>query len=179
LGLAYAGIYWHFLRVGPTYERGGTQFALDLERALVRARLQNKPVLLCFLAVNAVNSRSMEKNVLSASPVAERLQKFVCVAAFVDQIPFIEAKEGMRLAARNDGLQQGWLEDVTIPSFAVVRPEFNPQAAADRYDPLAVSFGAQDEAEFTRFLDAALEKWKESRSASAEHSLRAELKPAG
>jgi hypothetical protein len=163
VALGYAGVYWWVFRPGPTFEIGGIKYALDIERALVRARFQNKPVLLFFSAVNSEGCRRMEQGVLRRPSTGRRLDQFVCAAAFVDQVPFVDAKVGKEMGDRNSKLEEDLLEDVALPSFAVVRPDFDAASPSDRQKLIAVSIGLVDDYEFNTFLDAALARWDETR----------------
>jgi hypothetical protein len=162
-GLGYAGVYWQFFRVGPNHEIGGIKYSLDIERALVRAKFQNKPVLLFFSAINSEWCRRMEHSILRTAATSGRLDKFVCAAVFVDQVPYVYAKSGKERGDRNSKLQEQLLADVALPAFAVVGPDFDAASPSDRHRLLAVSIGWVDDTGFKRFLDTALAEWDGTR----------------
>lgn len=157
LGAAYAAFYWHFMRTGPTYQSGGVKYLLDVERATVRANWEGKPVLLYFTGVNATNCRWMEKHVLDAPNVRERLRKFVSVAVFIDSVPIGDEKVAERLRIENEKLQADLFADA--PSFVVVYPDFKSPGSRDRRTPFGIMPGTSNESEFIQFLDRALDKW--------------------
>src|SRR5262245_32301026 len=132
LGGAYAGGHWHFFRAGPTYEIGGVNYALDIERAVVRARRQDRLLLLYFTGVNCVNARKMQRDVLRAPTVVRRLDQFACAALFTDRVPFLDEKAGQKQGDDNCKLQERLLGEVALPAFAVVDPEFDPDRPSDR-----------------------------------------------
>lgn len=168
MGTAYAAGFWIFFWPGPTFEIGGVKYSLDVERAITRARLNKMPVLLYFTGVNCVNSRKMERGALRAPPVVDRLRQFTCAAAFVDQVPYFDATLGKRLAEDNLKLEERLLEDVALPAFVVIRPDFDLAGPSDPRKPLATSIGIVGEAEFVRFLDAALADWDATRRSESD-----------
>jgi|GEM_PF-5945708 len=158
---AYAGLYWHNFRTGPCLEHEGVKYYLDYERAFAHAKGWDKPVLVYFSGVTSVNSRRMEKGVLRAPAVVERLRKFICVESFVDNVPASAVADRMfadRILVQNVNLQES-LGDVSLPLFTIVPPDFDPKVDAGRREPLAEARGLTDEPTFVRFLDDALEKW--------------------
>lgn len=171
---AYAGLCWHNFRTGPYLENEGVKYFLDYKRASAHAKVWDKPVFVYFTGVNCVNARRMEKSVLRAPAVVERLRKFICVESFVDIVPASVVADRMdtdRILAQNVKLQEEAFGDGSLPSFVVVPHDFDPTCDAGRREPLAQATGLLlDETTFVRFLDDAFEKWAESRS-SDRHSL--------
>jgi hypothetical protein len=168
IAAAYAGLYWHNLRTGPCVAHGrtGIKYFLDSERAFAHAKIWNKPVFVYFTGVNCVNARRMERGVLRAPAVVERLQKFICFESFVDSVPLsvvADRKEADRLLSQNIKLYESF-GDVSLPSFVVLPHDFDPTRDAGRFEPIAQTSGLiLDEATFVRFLDEALEKWAKLR----------------
>jgi len=163
-----AGAYWYFFRTGPVFEIGETRFLLDVDRAVARAKLLNKPVLLYFCASGFEGSRWFESGVLRTPAISDRLEGFECAAAFVDQVPFIDAKNGKEMAERNGKLQEDILQDVSLPAFAVVRPDFDHLHPLERGNLIAVSSGMLGTSGFTQFLESALAKWDELRQSEKQ-----------
>src|SRR5579872_1760308 len=72
---AYAGLYCYNVRTGPYLQvGGGVKYFLDYQRAFAHAKIWDKPVFVYFTGVNCVNARRMEKSVLRAPAVIERLR---------------------------------------------------------------------------------------------------------
>ena len=76
--------------LGPYLLHDGLEYALDYEHAVRFAREQGQPVFLDFTGINCINCRKMEQKVLPKPQVRERLEKFVRVQVFTDQIPLLE-----------------------------------------------------------------------------------------
>ncbi len=145
--------------LGPTTVHQGLRFALDLEKAVVVARREGKPLFLDFTGVNCVNCRRMEKKM--AEPAnRERLGRFVTVQLYVDVMtPEIrDNAEADRLLQMNRKLQDELLNDASMPGYAIVMP--------DGKTVLASFIGFDQRNEFTRFLDAGWERFQAQRVAA-------------
>src|SRR5579872_1154420 len=102
----YGGVHWYFFRVGPRYEIGGINYALDLDRTLARGRMLNKPILIYFCGAGSANDRYMDYGVLRVADVTERLRKFEYVAAFGNNIPKAAGPDAPRFERQNIALQE-------------------------------------------------------------------------
>ncbi len=158
----YGALSWHHSHSGPYREHGGVKYYLDSERAFAHATMWNKPVFVYFSGVTCTNARRMDRTVLVAPAVTKRLHNFICIEAFVDNVPTLADAD--RLLAQNVKLQDEAFGDVTLPAFVVLSQDFNLTREASRREPLAQTSGLiLDEAIFVRFLDEAFEKWVKSR----------------
>jgi thiol:disulfide interchange protein DsbD len=146
---------------GPVLEHGRLKYALDLEKAMDFAIQQNKPLFLDFTGVFCTNCRYMEKGPMSQPAVEDKLDRFVRVQLFTDQMPptIADAAEKQRLLSYNTRLQEQWFGDVTLPSYVVIPPE--RAALKDASKILANFLGKGEEAEFTEFLDQGWNRWQQ------------------
>ena len=154
------GSYECFLPTEETYECGGVQYALDFERAFVRATSLSKPVLIYFCGYSSANDRFMDHGVLRESEVTRRLHEFECVAAFITDNPFTSKSDQERLE-RNMKLQDALAGEVSLPMFVVVMPA--ARVKQSRQDVVATSIGIKRKSEFTDYLDDAMHRWKQRR----------------
>ena len=155
----------------PAYPCAGPEipFLLDYGRSLARARVSRKPVLLYFTAVNSIDTRVFEVNVLKSPAVLARLGKFECAAVVLDIVPHSDASEAARIYSQNQKLREQFFDDQGLrwrQTIAVVRPEFDgtPASGARQLLAKAVSWELTNDPSIVgRFLDDALRKWSESK----------------
>lgn len=146
---------------GPVLEHGRLKYALDLDKAMDFAIQQNKPLFLDFTGVFCTNCRYMEKGPMSRPNIEEKLDRFVRVQLFTDQMPptIADAAEKERLLSINIRLQEQWFGDVTLPSYVVIPPD--REALKDASKILANFLGKGEEAEFSAFLDQGWNRWQQ------------------
>lgn len=146
--------------VGPFLKHEGLKFALDFDKAVKYAEAKKLPLLLDFTGVNCVNCRKMER-LMSQPHNKERLQSFVLVQLYTDNVPIIQDPQYVQeLLQKNRNLQEHWFGDVTLPSYAVV--------TSDGKHKLAIFKGLElQQGQFADFLDDGLAKWKAQASQSA------------
>ena len=137
----------------PVLAHHGIWFTLDVDKAIVHATKQQRPMLYDFTGVNCVNCRLMEKK-MPQPHNRGRLEKFVLVQLYADKVPTIsDAAEVKRLLKRNVDLQTEWFGDVSLPSYAVVSPD--GKKILSMYTGLE-----QKEGEFAEFLDEGWKNWE-------------------
>ncbi len=96
-----------------------------LEKALARAKAENKPIVLDFKAEWCVPCRQMEKEVFPAPQIAERLKKVIFVSIDTDKEPELSAKIGVaglpdiRFYSSDGRLLNKTIGFQTIESFSV------------------------------------------------------------
>ncbi|MFD2785312.1 protein-disulfide reductase DsbD family protein [Hymenobacter rubripertinctus] len=141
----------------------------DLEQAQRCAKAQNKPLFIDFTGHACVNCRKMEATVWSDPQVLKRLQNdFVVVALYVDdkvELPASEVyvskydgKEKTTLGKKNADLQLAAFNVNAQPYYVLL----DPNAPADLAHALAPPIGYEpDVAEFVRFLDAGLARYRQ------------------
>jgi len=146
--------------LGPYIKHDGLKYALDYEKAIAYAKKKNLPVFIDITGVNCINCRKMEK-MMEKPGFRKRLEKFVRVQVYVDRIPVITDREIYRkLLEKNIKLQSEWYRDASLPSYAIISPDTNPNSE-NSTAMLAKTIGYQpDETKFEKFLDAGLEKWQ-------------------
>lgn len=143
---------------GPYLEHGGLKYALDFERALKYAVEQNQPVFLDFTGMNCANCRFMEHGPMSTEEVKAKLNRFVRVQLFTDNVPRIPTEEAKRLVEHNRRIQEHWFGDVTLPAYVVIPPDPAILKAPEKILATYVGKEARD-GEFSSFLDQAINRW--------------------
>ena len=148
----------HDPNIGPWRKSHGIVYALNFEKAVEHARKTGRPLLLDFTGVNCVNCRKME-NVIGDSPKHKRLNEFVPVQLYTDQIPDAN-KSGIddpgqveEMLEMNRKLQRHWFGDVQLPAYAVVHP--NDLAVLERFTSSELAEGP-----FFQFLNEGYSKFK-------------------
>jgi thiol:disulfide interchange protein len=138
--------------VGPTIEHHGLRFALDMEKARAVARAQRRPILIDFTGVNCLNCRRMEKK-MAEPENRRRIEQFIAVQLYVDKVPVIADPElAEQMLKANMDLQQKLVQDVSMPSYAIITP--------DGVQVLATHIGYAPGNEFTEFLDEGWKNWQ-------------------
>jgi thiol:disulfide interchange protein DsbD len=153
--------------IGPyVLEHDNLVYGLDFLKALDYARETNQPLFIDFTGQNCVNCRKMEHKVLPQPQVRERLEKFVRVQVFVDEIPLIEdeaEREWLRTMNRKLHLASG---DLTMPIYVVLNP--HNIAENGQLNRLSNFSGMeQNTGDFAKFLDAGLERFQQATSPNA------------
>lgn len=138
--------------IGPILKHEGLSFALDYDRAVNYAKEQNLPLFLDFTGVNCVNCRKMEAQ-MTLPQNRGQLSSFVLVQLYTDNVPGILDEElAERLVDRNRNLQQDWIGDVTLPSYAIVAPDGDTVLSR-------ISGYSSETVRFTEFLEKGRAKW--------------------
>ena len=111
----------------------------DLDKAMARAKSENKPLLINFTGYACTNCRLMENNVLPHPDVTGKLDSFVPVELFTD---------GTDAASQKfNAYQQEKFGTVAIPYYAVVTPDGEIQGRLEGLE--------RDPAKFAAFLENA------------------------
>lgn len=136
----------------PSVVHNGLRFEMDFRHAFALAQKEKRPVMIDFTGVNCPNCRKMEK-VMARPENHQRLQKFVMAALYVDQIPIIQdAEVADRMLEENRGLEVKYLNDISMPNYAIVAP--------DGETVLAIQLGYKEGSAFTEFLDEGWKNWQ-------------------
>ncbi len=153
--------------LGPYLQHDNLTYSLDFLKALDYARRTNQPLFVDFTGQNCINCRKMELTVFPQPETRERLEKFVRVQVFVDQIPLIEdetEREWLTTMNRKLHLASG---DLTMPIYMVLNP--HDIAENGQLNRLSNFIGMEQNAgDFARFLDEGFEKFQ---TATASGSL--------
>jgi thiol:disulfide interchange protein DsbD len=116
--------------------RAQVPWLLDFAAAQRQALRENKPIFVNFTALNDVNSRQNEREILDRPEVVAQLKKdYVCAMLHLDTIPdsALSPKESATLANRNfDQLANLGLGFVTTPSYVVLEPDPRKPFDGDR-----------------------------------------------
>ncbi len=157
--------------IGPYLVHDNLKYSLDFFQALDYARKTNRPLFVDFTGQNCINCRRMELTVLPQPKNRERLEKFVRVQLFMDQIPLIEdPQEREALLSLNRRLQQAF-EDVTLPGYVVLNP--HDLAENGKLNRLSDFFGMEEKTgQFTDFLDKGFQKFQEEAGGNAVQTAR-------
>jgi thiol:disulfide interchange protein DsbD len=131
-------------------------YALEFEKAVASAEIEDRPLFVDFTGVNCVNCRKMERSVLIDAAVVQKLETLVRVQLYTDLVPGIRDKQlNNRLKAMNKGLQESLVDSVSLPHYAVVSSD--GKTVLSIFDGLDSS-GGED---FLQFLNAGLSRWEE------------------
>ena len=134
-------------------------YSLEFPKAVAAAVKSQRPVFLEITGVNCVNCRQMERTVLAQKQVIEKLAGLVLTQAYLDQVPGIaDAEQQKGILKSNKELATELLDDVTMPSYAIISPDGKQVFAT--FQGLDQSNGK----EFMLFLEAGLERWEKSRA---------------
>ena len=134
-------------------------YSLEFPKAVAAAVKSQRPVFLEITGVNCVNCRQMERTVLAQQQVIEKLAGLVLTQAYLDQVPGIADAELQKgILKSNKELATDLLDDVTMPSYAIISPDGKQVFAT--FQGLDRSNGK----EFMMFLEAGLDRWEKSRS---------------
>jgi thiol:disulfide interchange protein len=149
--------------LGPTLDKHGLLFALDLDKAIPVARQRQQPLLLDFTGVNCINCRRMEKKMVEPAN-RQLIEQCLAVALYADKVPHIaDAAYADRLLSQNVKLQVEWFGSVSLPSYAVVAP--------DGKTILSTYIGYEAKSgEFTEFLQQGLQKWQATQAAGVNRA---------
>ena len=100
----------------------------------------------------------MERTVLAQEPVLEILADFVLTQAYLDQVPGIsDTQLQSTILKANKKLATDLLDDVTMPSYAIISPDGSQVYAT--FQGLDPSNGK----DFLTFLKAGFSRWEKSR----------------
>lgn len=133
-------------------------YSLEFPKAVNVAVSSQRPVFLEITGVNCVNCRQMERTVLAQEPVLEILADFVLTQAYLDQVPGIsDTQLQSTILKANKKLATDLLDDVTMPSYAIISPDGSQVYAT--FQGLDPSNGK----DFLTFLKAGLSRWEKSR----------------
>ena len=143
----------------------GLPFSLDFDKAVVTASENDRPLFVDITGVYCHNCRVMEQTVLSTERIQSLIKGLERVKVYTDKVPVDDSAERERLLKRNKDLQQNWLKDVTLPSYAIVSP--------DGKEILAVAKGLQSTTNFATFIEDGVAKW-EQRKTTATSSVAKE-----
>lgn len=134
-------------------------YSLEFPKAVDVAAKSQRPVFLEITGVNCVNCRQMERTVLAQQQIIEKLSGLVLTQAYLDQIPGIADVELQKeILKSNKKLATELLDDVTMPSYAILSPDGKQVFAT--FQGLDASNGK----DFMVFLEAGLNRWEKSRS---------------
>jgi thiol:disulfide interchange protein len=156
--------------IGPYLEHDGLEYALDLDKAIAYAKANDRPLFLDFTGVNCANCRYMEKKMEDA-PNRKLLENFVRVQLYLDIVPTIDdPAERDRILARNRKLAVEWLKDVSMPSYAIAKPN------GDRIRDVSPFIGVERaEGQFQAFLRKGVLAWQDL--ARKETATRVAVRP--
>lgn len=140
-------------------------FVNDFEAGLFLARRTQRPLLVDFSGVNSISCAEMRLRMAQPDWI-HRLDNFVCVRLFVDNIPHIvDRDEGQRIAKLNRELQLRLLEHTaTLPSYAIIDP--NDRSVLTTY--IGAEFIPQT-GSFIKFLDKGWQRWEGQLAKSARN----------
>lgn len=136
-------------------------WALEYPKANAQASQEQRLLFLDITGINCVNCRLMERTVLARNDVQEKLAGMVVSQLYIDSVPGIaDAQLHEQILEHNRSLAVEMLQDVTMPSYAIVTP--------DGKQVLAIFPGVDPSGgeKFLEFLDAGISRWKQN-SASA------------
>lgn len=150
--------------LGPYQVHDNLAYALDIDKAIEKAKGSDQPLFLDFTGVNCSNCRIMENTVLKRPENRSLLEKFVRAQLYVDTkyIKGIsEPERSVQIYERNKKLQTEWLKDVTMPAYVVATP--------DGSRILSVFKGLETQSmkgQFNEFLKSGLKKFEEKKTAA-------------
>ncbi len=131
-------------------------WSLEHPRAMTEASQKQQLLFLDITGINCVNCRLMEETVLTRKDVQDRLAGMVLSKLYLDSVPGIsDTKLQEELLTHNRNLAAELLQDVTMPSYAVVAPDGKRVLAI--FKGLDQSGGAN----FLEFLDSGISRWKQ------------------
>lgn len=134
----------------------GLRYSLDYAHAVEVARKYDRPIFVDFTGVNCANCRQMEQTVLSSSTVHSALEDFVRVQLFLDLMPGpVSADVKTTLLTTNRDLSLKLMGGLGMPNYVILSPD--GQSVMSR-------FGSKkrDVQNFVEFLNAGLNRWKQS-----------------
>lgn len=95
-------------------------FLPDYEAALAKAKENGKPIFIDFTGLYCTNCRVMERTVFPTKQVQAEFEKFNKVSLYTDR----KSNPKFRDAdAKNSELQQKLVRTITLPTYAVVKPD--------------------------------------------------------
>jgi thiol:disulfide interchange protein len=91
----------------------------NYEKALQKARAENKPVFLNFTGVTCTNCRWMEKNMFPDPQVKKEMDRFVLAELFTDR----DTPEHKAADEKNADLQTTKYNSAALPLYVIISPD--------------------------------------------------------
>lgn len=107
-------------------EHDKQRYLLDFEAAKQASIREKKPLYIDFTGVNCVNCRLMEKEVIAEDAIQKKLENCIRVQLYCDVMPSKGVTDPVlanKLIEANQKLQQSWMGDASLPSYAFVSPD--------------------------------------------------------
>ncbi len=135
-----------------TMESFGRKYLLDFDKAREAARSRGGPMLIGFVGVNDVNSRAIQ-SLMSKPELQQRVDHFVGVQLYVDQMPKINDRElAEKILSDNRELMNKMISEIVIPSYVIMTP--------DGKQILGKQLGYATTDQFAKFLDEGWKNWQ-------------------
>ena len=137
-------------------------WSLEHTKAITYASQQQRLLFLDITGINCVNCRLMEKTVLARQDVHDKLDGMVLSQLYLDTVPGVaDPQLQEQLLSHNRNLAADLLQDVTMPSYAIVAPDGKQVLAI--FKGLDQSGGEK----FLQFLDSGINRWKQTQTPAA------------
>jgi thiol:disulfide interchange protein len=136
-------------------EHDKQRYLLDFEAAKRAAIRDKKPLYIDFTGVNCINCRLMEKEVIAADAIQAKLENCIRVQLYCDVMPSKAVTDPVlasKLIEANQKLQQSWMGDASLPSYAFVSP--------DGTTILSKATGRVSTATFSAFMTCGAQKFR-------------------